>query len=141
MDSETIEGLTGLLGVMIPILFVVLGMGVAFWSIYWGHQKKRLQYHERQLMIEKGLTPPPLLLDEKKPILPEDSLRRGTILSCLGIGLALGAMVLANFTDDEEFVGIVGVAAAIVGSLGVGNLVYYVIARRKPEDAARHFST
>lgn len=130
MDSEAIESLTGLFGVMVPIVAIILGIGLAFWSIYWGHQKKRLQYQERQLMIEKGLTPPPVLLDdERKKTTPEDCLRRGTILFFLGIGLALGTAVLANFTNDEELVGIAGVAAAIVVSLGVGNLVYYFIAR------------
>ena len=119
-----------LLGIMIPLTAIVMGISLAFWSVYWNHQKKRLQYQERQLMIEKGLTPPPELLeDDRKKITPEDCLRRGTILFFLGIGLALGTAVLANFTNDEEFVGIAGVAAAIVVSLGVGNLVYYFIAR------------
>ena len=137
MDSEAIESLTGLFGVMVPIVTIVLGIGLAFWSIYWNHQRRQLQYRERQLMIEKGLAPPPILIEERKAITPEASLRRGTILLFLGIGLALGSVIIApNFTDDEELIGIVGLAAAIVGSLGVGNLVYYFIARRKPEDAA-----
>jgi len=137
MDSEAIESLTGLFGVMVPIVAIVLGIGLAFWSVYWNHQKRQLQYRERQLMIEKGLTPPPLLLEGKKPIRPEDSLRRGTILLCLGIGLAVGTAVLQNFMDDREFVGLVALTAAIVGFIGLGNLVYYFIARRKPEDTAR----
>lgn len=78
-----------------------------------------------------------MLLEEKRPIRPEDSLRRGTILLFLGIGLALGSVIITpNFINDEELIGIVGLAAAIVGSLGVGNLVYYFIARRRPENAA-----
>lgn len=124
--------------IFIPLSAIVMGIGLAFWAVYWNHQKRQLQYQERQRMIEKGMVPPPMLLaDERKTITPEDCLRRGTILLFLGIGLALGTMVLANFTNDEEFVGIVGVAAAIVGSLGVGNLVYSFIARRKPEETAR----
>jgi hypothetical protein len=131
------EGLIPLFGIMIPLSAIVLGMGLAFWWVYWNHQKRQLQYRERQLMIEKGLTPPPILLEERHTMTPEASLRRGTILLFLGVGLALGASVMANFGDDEELVGIVGLAAAIVGSIGVGNLVYYFIARRKPEDAVR----
>jgi hypothetical protein len=46
-------------------------------------------------------------------------------------------VVLANFADDQELVWIAGVAAAIVGSIGLGNLVYYFIARRKPKEGAR----
>ena len=139
MDSKAIESLTGLFGVMVPIVAIVLGIGLAFWSVYWNHQKRQLQYRERQLMIEKGLTPPPLLLEEKKSIRPEDSLRRGTILLFLGIGLAVASAVLGNrgFLNDDEFIGLVVLTAAIVGFIGLGNLVYYFIARRKPEDTAR----
>jgi hypothetical protein len=122
---------------MIPLSAIVLGIGLAFWSVYWNHQKRQLQYRERQLMIEKGLTPPPILVEEKHTTTPEASLRRGIVLLFLGIGLAVGTAILGNFFDDREFVGIVALAAAIVGFVGLGNLVYYFIARRKPEDTAR----
>src|SRR5688572_21570652 len=122
------EALEDLVQLLIPISAIVLGIGVAFWSIYWDHQKKRLQYQERQLMIEKGLTPPPMISEEKSKKTPEDSLRRGTILLFLGIGFTIGAVVLANFGDEQDLVWIAGLTAAIVGSLGVGNLVYYFIA-------------
>ena len=131
-----IEELTGLVGVFIPLSAIVLGIGIAFWSMYLDHQKKRLQYLERQLMIEKGLTPPPVVPDERKHVTPEDCLRRGTVLLSLGIGLALASVVLARFASDEELVWIGGAAAAIVGSLGLGNLAYYRIARSKTGDAA-----
>lgn len=124
--------------IFIPLSAIVMGIGLAFWAVYWNHQKRQLQYQERQRMIEKGMVPPPMLLaDERKIIRPEDCLRRGTILLFLGIGLAVGTAVLQIFMDDREFVGLVALAAAIVGSLGVGNLVYYFVARRTPEDTAR----
>lgn len=130
--------LVPIFALLVPLAAIVLGIGLAFWSMYLGHQRRRLQYQERQLMIEKGMVPPPELLeDDPKKITPEHSLRRGIILLFLGIGLALGSAVLTNFTDDAEFVGVVAVAAAIVGSIGIGNLVYYFIARRKPDEAAR----
>ena len=68
---------------------------------------------------------------------PEDSLRRGTILLCLGIGLAVGTAVLQNFMEDREFVGLVALTAAIVGFIGLGNLVYYFIARRNRRTPSR----
>ena len=131
------EDLIPLFGIMIPLSAIVLGIGLAFWSVYWNHQKRQLQYRERQLMIEKGLTPPPILLEEKHTTTPEASLRRGIVLLFLGIGLAAGTAILWNFFGDREFVGIVALAAAIVGFVGLGNLVYYFIARQKPEDTAR----
>jgi hypothetical protein len=129
--GASMADLTGVLGVMIPLSAIVLGIGLAFWSVYWEHQKKRLQYQERQLMIEKGLAPPPILPDEKKIVTPEASLRRGIILAFLGIGLAITAVVLANFGDEEDLVWIAGMASAIVGSLGLGNLAYYALARKQ----------
>jgi uncharacterized protein DUF6249 len=131
------EDFVPLFAIFIPLSAIILGIGLAFWWVYWNHQKRQLQYRERQMMIEKGLTPPPLLLEERTAITPEGSLRRGTIQLCLGIGLAVGTAVLQNFMDDREFVGLVALAAAIVGFIGLGNLVYYFIARRKPEDTAR----
>jgi Domain of unknown function (DUF6249) len=129
--------LVPIFGILVPLSAIVLGIGLAFWSIYWGHQKRALQYRERQLMIEKGLAPPPLLLEERTTTRPEDCLRRGIILLSLGLGLAAAAAFLFTFDRGQGLVRVIGVAAAIVGSLGVGNLVYYFIARPKPEDTAR----
>jgi hypothetical protein len=42
------------------ITIVVAGL-VLVWLIYWDYKKRRLQYEERRLMIDKGLTPPPML--------------------------------------------------------------------------------
>ena len=120
-------------GELIPLAAIVLGIGVAFWSIYWDHQRKRLQYQERQLMIEKGLTPPPMLPEEPKRRAPEDSLRRGLVMFCLGVGLGVASVVSAGQVE-EKLGAVLGVAAAIVGFVGVGHLAYYFIARRKPED-------
>ena len=132
------EQMEGVLALMIPIIAIVMGIGTAFWSIYWDHQKKRLQYQERQLMIEKGLTPPPVLPDQpRKKVTPEDCLRRGTVLLFLGIGFGAAAVVVFNAWPQEgELGGILGVTGAIVGFLGLGYLVYYFIARRKTHDAA-----
>ena len=102
------------LALMIPIIAIVLGIGVAFWAIYWDHQKKRLQYQERQLMIEKGMEPPPVLLDEEeKKVTPEDCLRRGTIMLSLGIGLGIVYFVIPVADGPPPW--LFGTASAIVG--------------------------
>jgi hypothetical protein len=79
-------------------------------------------------MIEKGLTPPPVLPEQR--LTPEGALRRGTVLLCLGIGLGLAGVIAANGVE-QELGGLLATAAAIVGFIGVGNLVYYLIARRR----------
>jgi hypothetical protein len=128
-------GLTiGLLGVMIPLLATVLGLGVAFWAIYWDHRKKQLQYEERRLMIEKGLTPPPAFPNEQHT--PEECLRTGTIMVFLGIGLGLAHFVLQNAGQPGPLRWLCGVGAAVVGLYGIGNLVYYFIARNRPAQRA-----
>jgi hypothetical protein len=132
MDGET---LIPLFGILIPLSAIVLGIGLSFWSIYWNHQKRQLQYRERQLMIEKGMTPPPMLIEEeRRSMTPESSLRRGIVLVSLAIGLAAAAIFLGSSGGSGQPMRGLGVAAAIVGSLGVGNLVYYAIARRKPDN-------
>jgi len=127
--------LVPILGVMIPIIAIVLGIGVAFWAIYWNHRKQRLQYEERRLMIEKGMAPPVLSEGEGRRWTPEDCLRRGTIMVFLGIGCGIGYFVLRNTTVPEPRDWQLGVAGAIVGLLGLGNLTYYLIAKgRKPAE-------
>ena len=39
------------------ILFCATGL--IAWAVYWDFRKKRLQFEERRVMIESGLTPPP----------------------------------------------------------------------------------
>jgi hypothetical protein len=127
----------GMLGLSIPILSIVLGIGVAFWAIYWDYRTRQLKYRERELMIEKGMTPPPLLPD-KMPASPEDYLRRGIILAFLGIGLGIGYFILVGLSG--RFPGVpawmCAIGGAIVGFLGVGFLVYYAIARKHPREGS-----
>jgi len=122
----------GIMGVLTGLVSVVMTLGIVFWWIYWSYRKKQLQYHERQLMIEKGLTPPPVLPEQR--LTPEGALRRGTVLLCLGIGFGVAAPI-AGYLVERELAGILAVAAAIVGFVGLGNLAYYFIARRSARQA------
>jgi hypothetical protein len=114
----------GLVGQLVPLVAIVMGVGMAFWSVYWDHQRKRLQYEERRLMIEKGMTPPPLPPDPPRRTL-ESSLRSGIILVFLGIGLGIAGLL----TQANGLSRILAVAASVVLLLGVGNLVYYGVAK------------
>ena len=122
---------------VIPIVAIVMGIGLVFWFIYWDHQNKKLQYAERQLMIEKGMTPPPTLPEKAgDKVTPEGCLRRGTIMVFLGLAFVIAYFLLLNVGDDGPPPWTAGVAAAIVGLLGIGNLVYYFVARTKGRDDA-----
>jgi len=63
------------------------------------------------------------------------SLRSGTILLTLGIGLAV-AFIVVNYVFPDPFLprparGALAVAASIVGFLGIGNLIYYALTGKK----------
>ena len=125
-----------IIGALVPLAAIVMGIGVAFWRMYLDHQRRKLQYEERKLMIERGLTPPPL-----PPELPrrslESSLRNGIVLVALGLGFAVvyvmrGGNLLGQSTGASSGFAI---AAPILFLLGVGYLVYYAIARKQARSA------
>jgi len=124
-------------GILIPLVSIVMGIGVAFWAIYWDYRTKHMKYRERELMIEKGLTPPPMT-PEKPPLTPEDCLRRGIIMVFLGVGLGIGYFILLRSWGPPAW--LCGVGAAIVGLLGVGHLVYYAVARKHKNETPENSS-
>lgn len=106
---------------MNPIVVIItLAMVTILWAVYWEFRKKQLQHEERRLMIEKGMTPPPVLSGngftaarelryaerllliekglvpppdepkERRPLTRADFFRWGTIMVFVGIGCALG---------------------------------------------------
>jgi hypothetical protein len=122
---------TASIAILIPLVSIVMGIGIAFWAIYWDHRTKQMKYKERELMIEKGLTPPPMAPEKQPPSL-EECLRRGIIMVFLGIGLGIGYFVLLRSWGPPAW--ICGVGGAIVELIGIGYLVYYAIAKKNKEN-------
>ena len=119
------------IGALIPIVAIVMGIGMGFWRVYWDHQRKRLQYEERRLMIEKGMEPPPMPPDAPRRTL-QASLRWGITLVSLGIGLAITYLILRGpevLTPPSGSVRVLVAAAVVTLLLGVGNLIYYRVAK------------
>ena len=127
---------------LIPIVAVVGGLGVGVVAIVTEHRRKQAMLAERRLMIEKGMTPPPLdqqLLSgdhaagTRSDI--EDSLRHGIILLFVGLGLFAAFLVLRYVVGmggtpiPGNFASLLGPAGALVALIGVGHLVYFRIAR------------
>jgi hypothetical protein len=131
------EAHTSTLVLLIPIVAIVLGIGVAFWAIYWDHRAKQMKFRERELMIEKGLTPSSFE-PQKGPATLEDYLRRGIVMIFLGIGLGIGYVVLLHSWGPPAW--LCGVGAAVVGLLGIGNLVFYAIARKQKNETSENNS-
>ena len=120
MESEALK-------FTIAIFATGVFFGLFFWAIYWDYRKKQLQSEERRLMIERGMMSSE---EGKKPVTPEASLRRGTMALCVGVGLGIGAVILRYWgAKDAPPVWLMGVVAAIVGLVGVGNLLFYFLAR------------
>ena len=44
---------------LLAVTLTVCVTGLIAWAVYWDFRKKRLQFEERRVMIENGLTPPP----------------------------------------------------------------------------------
>lgn len=115
------------MGLLIPIVAIVMSLGVAFWAIYWDFRAKQIKQRERELMIERGMVPSETGESKRPPVL-EEYLRKGIVMVFLGIGLWIGYLVLLYSAGPPAW--ICGVGGAIVGLVGIGNLLYYAIAKK-----------
>jgi len=131
--------LVNLLAYAPPVALVVLGFALAFWAIYWDFRRQSLEFHERRLMIERGLTPPPYVHKRVAIFDHRVNLAMGMFLTFLGIGLALAAFVPGPLPGDDapnlkwNFL----VGAAITGVLGLGQVTYYYVGRRDAAPPSR----
>jgi hypothetical protein len=135
-DVATHSSVEGILGVMIPIIAIVMGIGVAMLGMWLDYRKKReifeLHHKERLAAIEKGMDvpplPPELFQSNKRPYgrLPADYLRRGLVWSIVGVGV-FAAMRIEH--DNGASYALIAVA------VGVANLLMYLYQSRQPRDA------
>jgi hypothetical protein len=129
---------------LIPMIAIVGGMTIGAIAIITEHRRKQALLQERRLMIEKGMTPPALtseLLAGEKPAgtrsAIESSLRSGIVLVFTGIGLFAAFLILRYLVGEGGSViplpvlVLLGPAGAIVGLIGLGNLLYFRIASRR----------
>ncbi len=130
--------------VLIPLVAIVGGMGMGVIGMVTEHRRKQALLEERRLMIEKGLTPPPLsdaalqsgeMAGTSSSV--EASLRTGIITLFVGLGL-LAAFLVLRFVVAEDFtviprpiLSLLGPVGALVSVIGIGNLVYFWIASHR----------
>ena len=123
--------------VLIPLVAVGGAFAIPIVAIIMEQRRRRLQCEERRLMIEKGMEVPPLPLREEhgwsRHSRREKSLHSGIIWTGLGIGLGLASWLL-GYVLTVSFIpaqvsGPLAVGAAVVGFIGLANLVYYAITR------------
>jgi hypothetical protein len=90
---------SSIIGVSIPVVAIILGIGTAMLAMYLDFRKKRemiqLYHAERMAAIEKGLELPPLPDNyfsggNAGPSAPARTRRTGLVLTFLGVGISLG---------------------------------------------------
>jgi hypothetical protein len=124
-----------ILGVMVPIVAIVMGVGIGMLSLFLDYRKKRdmfaLHHKERLAAIEKGMEVPPLppefFQDTRRRVrVPGDYLRRGLILLLVGIVITIA---LYDTARHEYLWGLVPAA------IGVANLLYFWFENRRTPSA------
>ena len=125
------EPITAVLGVMIPIVAIVMGIGIGMLSLVLDYRKKRdmfaMHHKERLAAIDKGIEVPPLPPEffqngQGKGRTPADNLRRGLTLLLVGAAIMVA---LYNSYNRGYLWGLVPAA------IGIANLLVYFIESRK----------
>jgi hypothetical protein len=129
------------IGIIIPVVAIAATFSVPIVAIIADYKRRKLIAEERRAMIDKGMVPPPLHETPygagfSDPLRQrEKSLHSGVTLSLLGVGLAVASWLLASVITQSfiprQVSGPMAVGAAVLGSLGIGNLIYYAVTRNK----------
>ena len=126
--------LASFMGLAIPIIAIVMGMGTGAWSIYLNYRKRRemfaLVHQERMAAIEKGIELPPLPEEffredhgPRRPRSAHSTLLLGLILLFLGL-----AVWSAMFFTGQ---GAVSTWSFVLIGLGAAFLIYYFAVDKK----------
>jgi hypothetical protein len=126
-----------ILAMVIPIVAIVLGIGIAALGMFLDFRKKReffqLHHAERMAAIEKGIELPPLPPEffqsqRRWQRTPADQLRRGLVFLLVGAAVT-AALYYQPESHRQALWGLVLVA------VGLANLLSYAVAGRQPADA------
>jgi Domain of unknown function (DUF6249) len=129
-------------GILIPIVAIAGSFAIPIVAIVMDFKRRRLHSDERRAMIEKGMVPPAVEDNANPWGRPRDlesqrarSLRSGIVMLMLGLGLAVAFWVQLNFASDDFMPHVprwgLAMGAAIIGFLGLGNLIYYAVTGKK----------
>jgi Domain of unknown function (DUF6249) len=124
-----------IMGLTIPIVAIVMGIGVAMLGMWLDFRKKRemfqLHHAERMAAIEKGVDIPPLPPEffhgeEKKDKTPYTYFRRGVMWLLIGIA---ATAALWGTRDNDFWWGLVPAA------VGVAYLITFLVERGRERDS------
>lgn len=120
--------LDSLKDIVVPLAGLVFSAAVVLAAMFYRHRGRELRHQTIRLALEKGQPLPPELLHEPSGASSGRDLRRGVILTSLGIGLSLFL-----WSRNASSWG----AGLIVAALGVGFLVSHWLAPRSVADAGK----
>ena len=75
---------------LIPIIAIIFGCSIPIVAIIVSHLQKKEQMNERKLMIEKGLTPPPIEENNSSTNSDLKNMNRGISLIAVSLGFIFG---------------------------------------------------
>lgn len=117
---------------MIPILAISLTFAIPVIVLYYNYQHKKNVMNERRLMIEKGLTPPPMQ-EMKSTFQRGDSTSRGMNMIAVALGLLVGYLLSRYFMIKGPF----AIFGSILFFLGMANIFSSTILKSNFSDAKK----
>lgn len=117
---------------MIPILAISLTFAIPVIVLYYNYQHKKNVMNERRLMIEKGLTPPPMQ-EMKSTFQRGDSTSRGMNMIAVALGLLVGYLLSRYFMIKGPF----AIFGSILFFLGMANIISSTILKSNSPDSKK----
>ena len=123
-----------MVGMLIPIISIVMGIGMGAWTVYLSYRKRRemfaLYHQERMAAIEKGVELPPMPEDffkeEGKRHSPHSKLLTGLILLFLGLAIFIAMYFTSQGANSLWSLIFIGMGAAF--------LIFYFAVDKKRAD-------
>jgi hypothetical protein len=118
---------------LVPIVAVVTVFSVPIIAIYLYYRQKGREMDERKLMIEKGLTPPPMQTYdatkwEKGHTSSNPALVKGLNFLAVSLGIFVGFLVADFFAISNLF----AIGGGILFFLGISNIVQSLLINNEP---------
>lgn len=121
------------IGVMIPIVAIVMGIGLAMLEVVSSHRRRsqalEQRHRERMAAIEKGIELPPDANDPEAQLELAKAMRKPRYLLRGLVLTGIGGALLTSWSGPSDDV--IRSLAWVVTAIGVATLMYYAFEGRK----------
>lgn len=136
MSMRPEETLIPFVGMLIPIVAIVMGVGLGMLALYLTHKRREMYHKERLAAIEKGVELPPEAFFEGQLAAksPRVYLLRGLVWLFVGVATVVFMFALSKTIPGEgppqgvAFMGLIPVA------IGLAYLIFYFIEGKKMKE-------